>query len=221
MSWRLTILLLSAWFAGWTSLAGQSAPVAPATDAKPAAPTADRADGALAVTVPTYANASCPVMGKPISSRLWTDTDFGRIWICCKGCNKKIAADVAAAYKTAYPRSRKLENKNCPVSGKPIEGEATVISLQGNEVRLHSADCVALARADSQVVLARALQPELVDVGNAVCPITGKPTVKNVFGVIDGRIVRFSGPECIEAARKDPKGVLERALAEAKRAAGQ
>lgn len=174
----------------------------------------------LEVTVPAYSNTSCPVMGKPISSKLWTDTEFGRIWICCKGCNKKIATDVAAAYKTAYPRTKKLENVVCPVSGKKIEGEATLVQLQGHEVRVHSADCVATARAEAQVALAKAVQPELVDVGNTTCPITDKPVVKNIFCVISGRIVRLSSADCVDAVRKDPQVALDKAQADAKKAAG-
>jgi len=175
----------------------------------------------LEATVPAYPNVSCPVMGKPISSRLWTDTEFGRIWICCKGCDRKIALDVAAAYKTAYPRTKQLENKLCPVSGKPIEGAAATIDLQGHVVRLHRPECVAVARADAQVVLAKAIAPELVEVGNPTCPVSGKPVEKNRFCVIDGRIVRLATAEALDGARKDPKGTLERALDDAKKAAGK
>ncbi len=176
---------------------------------------------ALEVTVPAFPNKSCPIMGKPASSKLFTDTAYGRIWICCKGCNKKIAQDEATAWKHSYPTVTKLENALCPVTGKKIEGEPTLLQLQGYELRLHSAECVAAARADSQVVLAKAIQPELVDVANANCPITGKPVSANTFCVVAGQIVRLSSAECVDGVKKDPKSALDKALADARAVAGR
>jgi len=208
----------SAWRSLTLGVALALATVAGAQEA-PAPPAAPQPTP-LAVSVPSYANTNCPVMGKPVSSKLFTDTDHGRIWICCKGCNKKIAADPEAAYKSAFPRTVKLDNAVCPVSGKKIEGEPTLLLLQGHEVRLHSKECVAVARAESQVVLAKAVEPKLVDVGNALCPITGKPVAPNVFCVIGDQIVRLSSSDCIEQVKKEPKAALDKALADA-RAAGK
>ncbi|MBL8841698.1 MAG: hypothetical protein JNL90_09255 [Planctomycetes bacterium] len=174
---------------------------------------------ALEVTVPSFTNKSCPVMGKPISSRLFTDTAYGRIWICCKGCNKKIAQDEAAAWKSAYPVVKALDNKLCPVSGKPIEGEPTLLSLQGYELRLHSPECVAAARAESQVVLAKLLQPNVTEVGNVNCPVTGTPVAKNTFCLIGEQLVRLSSIDCVDAVKKEPRAMLEKAQADARAAA--
>jgi len=196
------------------------AAVAGAQEAPAPPPPAQAVAAPLAVSVPSYANTNCPVMGKPVSSKLFTETDHGRIWICCKGCNKKIAADPEAAYKSAFPRTVKLDNAVCPVSGKKIEGEPTLLLLQGHEVRLHSKECVELARAESQLVLAKAVEPKLVDVGNVLCPITGKAVAANAFCVVGDRIVRLSAPDCVEQVKKEPKAALEKALADA-RAAGK
>ena len=187
---------------------------------EPPAPAPAPAPTALAVTVPAYTNTNCPVMGKPISSKLFTDTEYGRIWICCKGCNKKIAADPEKAYKSAFPRTVKLDNAVCPVSGTKIEGEPTVVLLQGHEVRLHSKECVASARSESQVVLAKAVEPKLIDVANALCPITGKAVAANAFCVVGDRIVRLSSSDCVEQVKKEPKAALDKALADA-RASGK
>lgn len=186
----------------------------------PPAPAPTPAQAPLAVSVPSYSNTNCPVMGKPISSKLFTDTEYGRIWICCKGCNKKIAADPEKAYKSAFPRTVKLDNAICPVSGKKIEGEPIVVQLQGHEVRLHSKECVAVARADSQVVLAKAVEPKLMDVANSKCPITGTAVAANVFCVVGDQIVRLSSTDCVEQVKKEPKAALDKALADA-RAAGK
>src|SRR5690606_20401712 len=40
------------------------------------------------VRVPAYPNVACPIMGKPISARLFVDTELGRFWVCCKGCDE-------------------------------------------------------------------------------------------------------------------------------------
>ena len=70
-------------------------------DAPPPPPPA-----ALEVTVPQFPNPTCPIMGKPISDKLWTDTDKGRIYICCKACIKKIVAAPDKAYQTLRPLRR-------------------------------------------------------------------------------------------------------------------
>ena len=55
------------------------------------------------VEVPTFPNATCPIMGKKVSLPLFVDTELGRIYVCCKPCFKKIRANVPVAHKTAYP----------------------------------------------------------------------------------------------------------------------
>ena len=53
------------------------------------------------VTVPTFPNATCPGMGKATSTKLFVDTDYGRIFLCCKPCVKDVKADPKAAYDSA------------------------------------------------------------------------------------------------------------------------
>ena len=173
--------------------------------------------GDLEVSVPTFPNASCPVMGKPISQKLFVDTDFGRVYVCCKGCNKKVAADPAAAAKSAYPKVVKVGNKHSPVSGKAIDPAAktpVTITLQGREIALASADELAAAKAAPQLVLAKSADEKLVDVGNALCPLTGEAVDPNDFVVIDGRLVHLAASASLDDVKKDPKSVLEKALAQ-------
>lgn len=166
---------------------------------------------ANAVTTPAYPNSTCPIMGKPISTKLFVDTEKGRIWVCCKSCNKEILADVAKAHQTAYPKIEKLQNELCPVTGKKIEKDAPRVVLQGFEFSVANKEAVALAQADAQVVLARLNDPKLVDVGNTVCPITGGAVGKNAFVVIGQSIVRVSSPKVLEEVKKDPAKALETA----------
>lgn len=150
-------------------------------------------------------------MGKPISAKLFVDTDLGRVWVCCKSCYKDILADTPTAHKTAYPVVAKLANAVSPVSGKKIEKGAPRLVLQGFEFSVASTDEVAVARASSQVVLAKLVDPKLVDLANATCPVTAEPVGKNAFVVIDGTIVRLSSDKALEAATKEPAKVLDTA----------
>jgi hypothetical protein len=167
---------------------------------------------AEAVRVPAWPNSTCPVMGKAISTRLFTDTKYGRIYICCKACVKDIQADVESNYRTAYPETTKITNSVCPVTAKPIDSKTAVrVELQGREFSVADAQAAERARADAQATLTKLLDPKLVDVGNATCPTSGEAAAQNVIAVIDGHIVRFASAKAIEEARKDPKKTLARA----------
>jgi len=159
---------------------------------------------ATPVRVPSFPNASCPIMGKPISLKLFTDTDRGRIWVCCKGCIADIRADVALAYKTAYPTERAVESAVCPVTGKQLPKEAPEVTLQGMRFRVFDATAAKSAVTASQLTLTRLMEPTLVDVGNATCPVDGQPVVPNAFAVVEGHIVRLSSTQHVEAITKNP-----------------
>lgn len=169
------------------------------------------------VSVPTFGNATCPIMGKPASLALFTDTEFGRIYVCCPPCNRKIQLDPARAYKVAYPTTRAAGNTTCPITGKPVDGKSQTVLLQGNEIRVCSADCVAKAKANAQVTLVKATRPGTVDIGNTVCPITGGPVAPNAFCLIGDALVHLSSPTAVEAVRRDPSAALQTARASVKR----
>lgn len=160
---------------------------------------------------PIYPNPSCPIMGKPVSTKLFAETQKGRIYVCCKSCIKDILADVDVAYRTAYPTDKKVDNKLCPVSGDAIKEDATKVALQGFEFSVHAPEHVAAARENSQIVLAKLNDPKLVDLDNKACPVTGQPIAKNAFAVIEGQIVRLSSAKLLEEISKDPAKVLTKA----------
>ncbi len=169
------------------------------------------------VTVPTWPNPTCPVMGKPISARLYTDTKYGRIYICCKTCVKDIQDDVETNYKASYPTTVKVENSVCPVTGSALpkltEGQKPVlVVLQGREFRVADAKAATLASEDAQATLAKLSDPKLIDVANATCPVSGGAVAKNIFVVHDGRIVRLSSIKVIEDYKKDAAKYLAKAL---------
>ncbi len=165
-----------------------------------------------AVAVPLFPNATCPIMGKRASTKLFVDTPKGRIYMCCVRCAAEIRKDPDRAHATAYPKVRKAANTVCPVTGEPIpEKDAPTVVLQGHEIPLCCKDCVEDARKNSQITLVKATNPEARDVNNPACPVTGKPVVPNVFVLIGDDIVRLSSPECVEAVKKDPAAALQKA----------
>ena len=176
------------------------------------APAQDPAAAAKpAVAGPTFANATCPIMGKPVSMPLFVDTELGRFHVCCKPCIKKVLADVPAAHKTAYPNVQEVSNAVCPVSGAPIDADAVAVTLQGHRLRLCCAACAPAARQHSQVTLVKATRANVVDAGNTTCPVTGKPVVANAFVVIDGTLVHLATPKAAADAAQDPAAVLAKA----------
>lgn len=165
---------------------------------------------ALEVTVPIFNNVSCPIMGKPVSTRLFVETSKGRFYVCCKKCNAKILEDVDTAHKSAYPHVQKIGNETCPITGNKIEKEAYKMVLQGFEFSLCCEKCTKEALENSQIVLTKLNNPKVVDAKNTVCPVTGKAVEKNVFCLIGNDLVHLSSTPCIDEVRKDPKKVLAR-----------
>lgn len=168
---------------------------------------------AVAVEVPTFPNPTCPIMGKKVSMPLFVDTEVGRFYVCCKPCIKKIQANVPAAQQTAYPTTKVLTNTVCPVSGEPIGADAVAVTLQGHSFQVCCAGCVETARADAQLVLTKLLVPGVVDIGNALCPVTGEATSRNAFAVVGTSLVRLSSPKAADAVAKDPTALLQKAIA--------
>lgn len=168
--------------------------------------------GAPAVTVPDFANATCPIMGKRASLKLFVDTPKGRIYMCCIKCAKEIRKDPDRAHVAAYPRIEKARNTACPVTGKEIpEKDAPTIVLQGYEISLCSKDCAEEAQKNAQITLVKVTNAKVKDIGNQVCPITGDPVVPNTFALVGDDLVRLSSPECVDAVKKDPAGAVRKA----------
>ena len=165
----------------------------------------------MAVEVPTFGNANCAIMGKKVSMSLFIDTEVGRFYVCCKPCFKKILANVPAAQKTAYPTTKDVANKTCPVSGEPIGEHAVTVTLQGHAFSVCCAACVDAARSSSQITLTRLLRDGVIDVGNETCPVSGQPVAQNAFVLIDKSLVRLSAQNLVETVAKDPAAVLRKA----------
>lgn len=166
-----------------------------------------------AVRVPNFPNTSCPIMGKPISTKLFAETDRGRIYVCCKSCIADILDDVETAYLSSYPKVVQVKNELCPVTGARIDEHSLRMSLQGLEFSVRDERAVQRAIIETQITLVRLKEPTLVDLGNFGCPLTNEPTVRNAFVLIDGTIVRLSTELRLLEIEADPKGVLAKARA--------
>jgi hypothetical protein len=166
---------------------------------------------ALAVTLPTFQNVNCPIMGKPTSTTLFVDTPMGRIYTCCPPCNAKIRRDPATAHKAAYPKITKLENKTCPITGKAIPAGAPTVVLQGYEFSVCCKDCVQPAQDNSQIVLTKLVYTQVRDLGNTVCPLTGRPAEKNAFVLIGDDLVHLSSTRCFQVVLSAPEETLKKA----------
>ena len=168
------------------------------------------------VEVPTFANATCPIMGKKVSMPLFVDTELGRFYLCCKPCIKKVLADVPTAHKTAYPVVQELKNTTCPVSGEPIGQGAVAVTLQGFRFQVCCAGCVDTTRTHTQVTLLKATRATVKDVGNTTCPVSGSATVANAFVLVGDAIVHLADPKLVDEVGTSPATVLAKAEASAK-----
>ena len=220
---KQSLLLAAALAFAWALPArADDPPPAPATPPEAApAPTpgagAKTPASAPVVSVPTFENKTCPIMGKPSSKALFVDTEKGRIYVCCPPCTRKIQGDLERAYATAYPVTKRAGNTVDPVTGEAIGDKPVTVSLQGYEIALASADNVKRAQANAQIVLVKALDPKVVDVGNSVDPVTGAAVVDNAFVLVDKDLIHLSSPKSVEEVKKDP----ERARKAAKESAAK
>jgi hypothetical protein len=88
-----------------------------------------------------YGNHECPVSGEavvPDASVTYNDKEhgvYGRIYLCCIGCEKKVKKNISEVYKTLYRTDKKtgkpmepkdLKNEKCPMSGEPVDAKALI-----------------------------------------------------------------------------------------------
>lgn len=169
---------------------------------------------APALVTPRFPNANCPIMHKPASEALYLDTAEGRIYVCCLPCIDEVRGDVSAAAREAWPATQQVENRLCPVTGKPVPENAPKLKLQGYEFSLCSQGCVERARQNSQATLARLMTPGLTDLRNERCPLTREPVVNEVC-VIESTLIHLSSSDCLEHIASQPREVLNRAKEQA------
>ena len=103
-----------------------------------------------------FGNLECPVMGERVDDEVFIEYQdeendvYGRVYLCCPGCEKKAKANLEKLYGTLYEKDKKtgedkdpldLQNEECPISGKEIE-DGKSIKFNGMIVHLCCPGCV-------------------------------------------------------------------------------
>lgn len=148
----------------------------------------------------------CPVMGEEVDFSVFTMTDTGPVYFCCRDCIKKFeanpqkyAAKVEAQRKAlaALPR---IQTK-CPVSGKPIDKSA-FIEQDGKKIYFCCKNCPGLYQKEPAKYKAKL---EASFTYQTRCPVSGKEIDPAVFeDLADGTRVYFCCKDCPKAFLKDP-----------------
>jgi YHS domain-containing protein/uncharacterized membrane protein len=106
-------------------------------------------------------------------------------------------------------------NTECPVSGKPVNPEKTLV-YEGKVVAFCCDDCKANFQKDPKPFLAK-LEPFLKAAGekkqaaiNTVCPVSGKPVNPEKTVVYEGKVVAFCCDDCKANFQKDPAPYLSK-----------
>jgi hypothetical protein len=77
---------------------------------------------------------------------------------------------------------------------------------------VHDAAAAKIAADDAQATLARVFEPELIDVANQLCPVTGEAVAKNTVVIVGKRLIRLSSPKCVETVELEPERIVKKAL---------
>lgn len=102
------------------------------------------------ITEPNKHQTNCPVMGGKIDSSAFSDIQGQRVYHCCNGCQKKLAADPDKYFKQAAKDGILFENiqKRCPVSGKAIEKKEYFTDFEGRRIYFSDKECLTAFSAD-------------------------------------------------------------------------
>ena len=88
---------------------------------------------------------NCPVMGGKINKEMYADYQGKRVYFCCSGCVEAFKKDPEKYMEKMEKQGVVLENapieqKTCPVSGKPINREVFA-DYQGKRIYFKCPDC--------------------------------------------------------------------------------
>lgn len=171
----------------------------------------DEAQKAPETKRPFYGNATCPVSGEKVDPAVFLEKDGERVYFCCKNCQGKSAADVAAAYDKAYPADKVVDTKNkaCPVMGETLEADAKQVTVQGHKIGICCGGCDKKMKKAANHYIALAMDPNLVEARNKKCPISGNDVNRNSTLIVDGVLVDFCCDKCVAAAEKEPAKVKD------------
>ena len=167
------------------------------------------------------AQATCPVMGKPLPPKSkWTIVEGQIVYVCCPPCIEKIQAEprkwmtkVDQLYAaSANPLSDELKiaaQQICPVSGKKLGsmGKPIKRKIGKEELFLCCKGCLKgkVDQANWNTIHANFKKAQ------AICPVMKKPLPpKSQWTVVDGQIVYVCCPPCTKKIEADSKTYLKK-----------
>lgn len=148
----------------------------------------------------------CPVMDKPVTLTMSTETPDGPVYFCCAGCidkykaePKKFAEKVAAQRKLLAPLA-KVQVK-CPITGNAVDRKVSA-EVNGKTVYFCCADCIAPYKKDPakyKTALANAYTHQ------TICPVMKNPIdPKSSVKLATGETIYFCCPGCDGRLRAQP-----------------
>lgn len=172
------------------------------------------------------AQATCPIMDKPVDAKMQSTVVSGqKIFVCCPPCIEKIEADPAAAIakvrqsftKFIAAEKQAISDKLhaqaqgiCPVSGKELgsKGEPVKVKVGSEEhAFLCCKDCVGKKLSSEHW---KTIQVNLANT-QAICPVMKQSvdaTMKST--VVNGRRIFVCCPPCIKKIEADPEGFVSK-----------
>jgi YHS domain-containing protein len=162
---------------------------------------------------PQRIQTKCPVMDEEIDPEVFTDYNGERIYLCCKGCDKKISAEPAKYLPKLADDS--IAQVHCPVMGEPID-PAVFVEKDGKKVYFCCKGCVPKYSADP-ARYAGALRPtagllafgELAKDDLVLCPVcTAKGEVhkRGDAKIVEHEKVNYAlcNDGCVAAFKAEP-----------------
>ncbi len=149
----------------------------------------------------------CPVMGEPVNFLAHADLPDGPVYVCCKGCIKKIVEDPSkyakqiAAQRAAVAKLPKIQVA-CPVSGEPADPEITV-EHNGEKVAFCCGGCAKKFKGSPDSFKAKLAASYTYQ---TKCPISGKKIDPEAFTTLNsGEKIYYCCPSCDSKLRGTPE----------------
>ncbi|MEL6105082.1 MAG: hypothetical protein AAFU85_03565 [Planctomycetota bacterium] len=183
------------------------------------------------------AQATCPIMGKPVDAKMESTVVEGqKVFVCCPPCIEKIESEpatalrkVRSAYKrfveeerrTRSDRLHAIAQKICPVSGEPLGSKGDPVKVKVGKHEHAFLCCQECTGGKLSAEHWKTIQRNLAK-AQGTCPVMEKPVDETMsFAIVNGRKIFVCCPPCIEKIEKDPEDFvakLDRQITKTQRA---
>jgi YHS domain-containing protein len=158
------------------------------------------------VVVPYLGNQKCPVSGEEKHDLgSFITVEGQKVFFCCNDCKPEGEKDPKATLAKAYPAGavKDLKNAKCPVSGKDVAADASVV-FQGHKVHLCCMKCAKKFSEKPVATIVKVMHPDTTDAGNEKCPVTGEPARDDVVVIWQKKVIHLANPGCVGKFKTDP-----------------